>query len=136
MGAVAAGSILFALLLIAVAAMVWQEARRRAASGSPTYVLDEAARFVHARLPEPAAARLAVGDVERILEWGLEHGAVVSRTGSAVLGSGDAMDHVMERAAAGGYDYDPMDVAAVMVNESRYLAAIGAVGDPVEEDET
>jgi hypothetical protein len=46
------------------------------------------------------------------------------------------MDHVMERAAAGGYDYDPMDVAAVMVNESRYLAAIGAVGDPVEEDET
>jgi hypothetical protein len=136
MGAVAAGSLLIALLLIAVAAMVWQEARRRPASGDPTYVLDEAARFVHDRLPAAAAARLTPGDVERILEWGLEHGAAASREGLAVLGSGDAMDYVMEHAAAGGYDYDPMDVAAVMVNESRYLAAIGAVGDPVEEDET
>lgn len=136
MGAVAAGSILFALLLITVAAMVWQEARRRAAAGDAVYVLDEAARFVHELLPEGAAARLTAGDVERILEWGLEHGAAAARTGSAVLGSGDAMDYVMERAEAGGHDYDPMDVAAVMVNESRYLAAIGAVGDPVEEDET
>jgi hypothetical protein len=139
MGAVALGALLVAVFLVIAAAMVWQDSRRRPSSEPVTYLIEDAAGFVHDRLPADTAGRLGRDDVRRILEWGLYHTQVVGpRSGGAppVLGSGEALTYVMERAEAAGYDYDPLDVGAVMAAESLYLASIGAIGERVEEEPT
>jgi hypothetical protein len=130
MGAVAVGALLFAVLLVVGAALLWQEAR---SNGEPVYLLDDASRFAADRLSEDAAARLGIEDVERILLLGFEHRSIHAE---AVLGSGDAIEFVMERSKAERGDaYDPVDIAEVIAAESEYLAAIGAIGDRVEEDQ-
>ncbi len=134
MGAVAVGALLFAVLLVIVAALVWQEAKG-VARATPEYLLDEAASFVLDRLSEGAASRLDVDDVRDLLLWGIEeHQRRAEGNGdSAVYGSGDVLEALIERAVAErGRVHDPMDVAEVIAAESEYLAAIGAVGDPVE----
>jgi hypothetical protein len=137
MGAVAVGAVLIAVLCVIVAAMIWQEARRRSVAEPVTYLIDEAARFVYDRLREEATHRLDLDDVRRILEWGLYHTQVVApRSGGPppVLGSGEAIEYVMDRAQEAGFDYDPLDIAEVMAAETEYLLAIGAIGDRVEEE--
>jgi hypothetical protein len=139
MGAVAVGALLFALLLVVLAAMLWQEARS-ARSAAAVYFIDDAARFVTERLSPSAAARLQRDDVARILEWGIEeHVARVGAPGSAtavVLGSGETIEGIMERSERElGAAYDPVDIAEVIAAESDYLEAIGAVGRAVEEVE-
>lgn len=138
MGAVAVGASLFALLLVVVAAMVWQEARSSVRGTEPVYLLDEASRFVLDRLPEEQASRLGPDDVKTILEWGLYHTQVVTGReddGPAVVGGGEALAFVIDRATtAGGDPYRPVDVAAVLDLETGYLAEIGAVGDRVGEE--
>ncbi len=137
MGAVAVGALLIAVLLVIMAAMLWQEARRRPSAEPVTYVIEEAARFVHGRLRDDTARRMGLDDVRRILEWGLFHTQVVApRRGGPppVLGSGEAIGSVMEQSERAGYDYDPLDIAEIMAAEGDYLVAIGAVGERVEED--
>lgn len=139
MGAVAVGALLVAVLLAIVAAMVWQEARRRPSGEPVVYVIEEASRFVHHRLPPAVAGRLGVDDARRILEWSLFHSQVlaVRRVGPPpVLGSGDTIDYVVERSRAAGYDYDPMDIGAVIAAEADYLFSIGAIGERAEEEAT
>lgn len=139
MGVVAVGALLFAVLLVIVAALVWQEARA-AARPISEYVLDEAAAFVLARLSGDAASRLAVDDVARLLQWGIEEHqrrAAGADGPAAVYGSGDVLEALVDRSRAErGTPYDPVDVAEVIAAETEYLAAIGAVGDPVGEVET
>jgi len=135
MGAVAVGALLIALLLAIAAAMVWQEIRTRSSGDPVTYVVDEAARFVHDRLREPTRRRLDLADVRRILEWDLYHARVIE-TGESVLGSGDSIEYILERSRESGLDYDPLEVGEVIAAESDYLFAIGAIGDRVEEDST
>lgn len=135
MGEVAVGALLFALLLGVVAALVWQEARRDPTTDPPVYLLDEAARFVRARLSEPALAALGFLDVRRILEYGIFYNQVVAYRGEGrrpVVGSGDGIEFVMERAAAIGKHYDPLHIAEVMAAETEYLVEIGAIGTAVE----
>lgn len=134
MGAVAFGAVLFAVFLVVVAVMVWQEARREPASGA-VYVLDEAAAFVGERLP--SGSLLSVDDVRGILEWGLFHKQAGGRDSSPpVIGGRDSVAFIAARASApGGTRYDPADIAAVLDLETRYLEAIGAVGPPVDGEE-
>ena len=98
MGAVAVGGLLFAVLLLITAVMVWQGARRRRDPGPVLYVLDDAAEYVHERLPAQVRDRLDPADVGRILEWEMEY----HRTGAgpAVLGDGAAIEYVLQEAAA------------------------------------
>jgi hypothetical protein len=138
MGAVAIGALLLAVLLFIAAAMVWQEVRSSSRDAQPVYLLDEAARFVFDRLPAGTEDRLGLDDVKSILEWGLYHSQVVTSReteGPAVLGGEAAVQFVTARAGAGGGEpYHREDVASVLDLETEYLAAIGAVGMPVEED--
>jgi hypothetical protein len=137
MGEVAVGAILFALLLVVVAALVWQEARRDPKTDPPLYLLDEAARFVLDGLSESAAGSLGLMDVRRILDWGIYYNQVVAFRDEGrrvVVGSGDAIEFVMERAAAIGKEYDPLHIAEVMAGETEYLVEIGAIGAPLEEE--
>ncbi|MCB2223079.1 MAG: hypothetical protein KQH83_02800 [Actinobacteria bacterium] len=136
MGAVAAGAILFAVLLLAVAVLVWQSGR----VGGPeraTYLVPQAIEFVHGGLPADAAARLDAGDVRRILEWSRYHSQVVvprSAEGIAVIGGPAAAAYVAEQAAAEGRRYDDGDLRLVLDLEAAYLVSIGAVGEIVEEE--
>ena len=140
MGAVAVGALLVAVLAVIIAAMLWQEIRRRPADGPVTYLIDEATRFVYDRLRDNTTHRLDLDDVRRILEWGLYYTQVVAPRSNGdhpqVFGSGEALEYVVARSADEGFDYDPIDVAEVMAAESVYLIEIGAVGERVEEEET
>ena len=137
MGAVAAGAVLVALLLIIVAALVWQETRSATEDGPVEYLIDEAARFVYDRLSDRALSNLDLDDVTLVLELGVRYNQTAPGNGSRpVVGSGDAIEYVMERAAATGRIIEPLDIAEVIAAETEYLVSIGAIGDAVEETPT
>jgi hypothetical protein len=135
MGLVAIGAILFAVLLLVIAAMVWQETRLLP-DPQPVYVIEEAVPFVMGRLGDGAMARLDRDDILRILEWevhylqGLDLPRDHSTRPSPVAGSDHAIDFIVERS---GHIYDRADVAEVLAGEVEYLIGIGAVGAAVEE---
>ncbi len=134
MGVVAAGAVLTALLLLIVAVMVWQGATREAVDEPAEYVFEDATEFVFERLSAEAQGRLARSDVRFLLEAGVDYHQVVAPRDEhrhPVVGSGDAIEYLMERGAADGHDYEPLDIAEVIAAETEYLLAIGAVGTPV-----
>ena len=136
--------LLVALFLLIVAALVWQESRRRGApAGPPVYVVEEAVGFIHARLGESSRAGLGRDDVVRIIEWEIYYlqGLAQARRRTpveTVAGGSDAsLDYIVGRIADVHHiSYDRGDVAEVLRLESEYLASIGAVGDPVDLDQT
>jgi hypothetical protein len=137
MGAVAVGAILFAVLLVIVAALMWQGMHRRVGIDEAVYWVPDAARFVHERLSDGASQRLDQSDVRLMLEWGLHYHQVVAPREEGrrpVVGSGDAMDYILERGEETGRAYDPFDIAEVLTAETEYLVEIGAVGPPVEDE--
>ncbi len=79
--------------------------------------------------------RLDRGRVRRMLEWQIEYQQVIAprRGQRSVVGSGDAIEHILERGAEHGLDFDPVDVAEVIAADVEYLLSIGAVGSPVDE---
>jgi hypothetical protein len=136
---VALVALLSAALLIVVAAMVWQEAKRRSQSGEPTYVISDAVRFILARLEPEVAERLHRAGVLRIIEWEVHYLQGLAQEDrrnpvETVAGGSDAsIDYVTgEIARVNGVTYDRDDVAAVLRLEADYLMSIGAVGEPVE----
>lgn len=138
MSLVAIGAVLFALLLLGVAAMVWQELRR-APSTEITYVIEEAVPFAFARLSDEASAALDRDDVLRILEWEVRYlqGLDIPRHHldhpAPVAGSDAAVDYILESTRRAGRVYERSHVEEVLEHEAAYLADIGAVGDVVEE---
>ena len=132
---VVVASLLAAVLLVMVAALVWQEAKRRARSEPRVYVISEAVSFVRRRLPDEIAARLDDAKVQRILEWEVYYLQGLAGPRDTVAGGADeAIDFVMagirER---NGVEHPREDVAAVLHLEAEYLLAIGAVGSPVTD---
>jgi hypothetical protein len=133
------GAILFAVLLVVVAALVWQEMRSRRSFDSAVYWLHEAVPFVRERLEPETAGRLSEHDVRLILEWGIHYHQVVAPRSEGtrpVLGSGDAMEYIIDRGQEEDRAYDPFDIADVMAAEIEYLVEIGAVGTPVEDEKS
>jgi hypothetical protein len=136
MGAVAAGAVLVAVLLAIVALMIWQGARRSPLDDSAEYVVGEAAEYVYGRLSDRALEGLDPDDVRLILEWQLHYHQVVAPRESStrpVLGSGDSIEYITQRAAEVGRSLDYLDIAEVIAADTEYLISIGAVGEPVEE---
>jgi hypothetical protein len=136
MGAFTVAAILFALLLVVAAALAWQALRRVGDGRAAVYFMPEAVDFVTQRLSDGAQRRLTPADVRLILEWGVHYHQVVApreERRRPVIGSGDAMDYILERGEAAGSAYDPFDVAEVIAAETEYLVEIGAVGGPVED---
>lgn len=137
MGVVATGAILFALLLLVVAVLVWQEVRHSASADTAVYWMPEAVRYVSDRLSDGARGRLGDDGVRLILEWGVHFHQVVAPREEGrrpVIGSGDALEYIIGRSEEHGRAYDPVDIAEVLAVETEYLVEIGAVGGPVEDD--
>ncbi len=132
MGAVAVGALLFAVLLLIVAAMVLQEVRKHPTT-EVIYVLEEVVPFVYRRLSDEALERLDRDDVHRILEWEVAYLQGRDRRATdngppPIAGSDLARDFVLARTAEEGLSYRPIDVDEVLAKEAEYLAEIGAVG--------
>ncbi|MFQ5947724.1 MAG: hypothetical protein ACE5KX_02540 [Acidimicrobiia bacterium] len=140
MSAVAIGALFFAVLLVIVAAMVWQEARKGPRAEPALYVLEEAADFAYDRISDDAISRLDLDDVRRILEWEVHFLQRAARGGgehspAPVAGSDEAMRYIQERSAqVQGLAYDIRDIEEVLALEAEYLVEIGAVGPPVGEE--
>lgn len=136
------GALLVALFLLIVAALMWQESKRRPAPGPPVYVVAEAVSFIGARLGPEARSRLAAGGITRIIEWEVYYLQGLAQSNrrtpvETVAGGSDAsIDYIVGQIAdVHGISYDRGDVAEVLRLESEYLASIGAVGEPVDLDE-
>lgn len=125
MGWWAFGATLFALLLLALAGLLWQEARDlRRGAATPVYVLADAADFVSARLTEPVDRNVVLRVLEAHVVFLGESG------GQAIAGSETAMDFIASRLDDAP---DRAVIAAILEADTGYLMSIGAVGTPVEE---
>ncbi|HWB88456.1 MAG TPA: hypothetical protein VG872_04530 [Acidimicrobiia bacterium] len=132
--------LLVGVLLVIVALMVWQEARRRPSYEPLEYVLNDAVKHVAERLP--ADAELRNTDVRRILEWevfylqGLaqddRHNPVETVAGGHPLSVDYIADQIRTKH---GVSYSPEQIEEVLRLEADYLVAIGAVGEAVGEEE-
>lgn len=111
-----------------------------------TYDLTAATEFVHRGLPGEIAQRVGADAVALLLAWNLDH---LRRKGVAAFGEADAMaggfartprqsepdealDELLQRAAAEGIELEALDVVVVLELNAQYLAAIGALGEQVE----
>ncbi len=105
------------------------------------YVLADATGWIWERLSESARGALQRSDVLRILEWqvfylqesvkGVPRGA-----GSVIVGdTPEAIAFIVEQAALRDAAYAPEVVGEVLEHQGTYLQSIGAVADPVKEDE-
>lgn len=138
--AVVVAALLLAVFLVVIAAMVWQEAKRRSATDRLIYSVDDAVDFVIQDLDEEVRGRLGRAGVRRILEWevhylqGLAEGKQAKDVPVVAGGHGPAVEYIHEQITRRhGVSYDMGDIRAALAGEARYLAAIGAVGEPVED---
>src|SRR3989304_5042571 len=128
MGVLVGGAILASWLIGVSPVLAWQGGRSRR-DDAAVYVIDDAAAFVHGRLAPPTAARVSRPLVYRVLEWQIEYQQVVApRAGEhPVIGSGDAIEHVLSRAAERGDVIDPIDVAEINAPHVGDLMGVYAV---------
>lgn len=131
-------AMLAGVFLSVIAALMWQEAKKRSYDEGAVYVVDDAVDFIHGQL---AGRTLARSDVKRIIEYEIFYLQGLaqkkrSRPVDVVAGGNEAaIDYITERIAdAHGVSYPGDDVRAVLELEADYLASIGAVGEPVENE--
>ena len=130
-------ALLVGLLLVIVALVFWQEAKRRPSYEPLQYVVEDAVKHVAERLPDDV--NLTKADVRRILEWevfylqGLaqkdRHNPVETVAGGHEASVDYIADRILEKH---GVSYPHGEIGAVLRLEADYLMAIGAVGEPVD----
>jgi hypothetical protein len=131
---------LVGVLLVIVALMVWQEARRRPSYEPLEYVVNDAIKHVAERLPYDSGLR--TGDIRRILEWevfylqGLAQDKRRNPVETVAGGHEASVEYIADEIRSKhGVSYSQEQIAEVLRLEADYLVAIGAVGDPVGEEE-
>ena len=129
--------LLLGVLLVIVALMVWQEARRRPSYEPLEYVVEDAVKHIQERLPENS--RLTRSDIRRILQWevfylqGLAQEDRKNPVETVAGGHEASVDYIAsEIEERHGVSYSHEDIEEVLRLEADYLMAIGAVGEPVE----
>jgi hypothetical protein len=125
-----------------VAALTWQEAKRRRLDPGPTYGVEDAIEFIHLRLDPSTRERLGLDGVRRVIEWeiyylqGLAQDNRRNPVQTVAGGYGPAVDFIIEQnTQRHRITYARADVEAVLRQEAAYLEAIGAVGDVVKGEE-
>ena len=123
------GALAVALVIAIAAVIVIREATRLGRQPPPAvFDRDDALEWVVEHLPDDAAATLTEADVRRILDLHADHLAGSDET---VVGSGDEVAFILERAAATGEPYHALQVDAVLQTLLAYLRDIGAIGPRV-----
>lgn len=120
---VALAALLGAILLVVVAAMVWQESRRRPSREPTEFVIEDAATHVHTELAAAGLERdMVLGVVEWHMQWVTDN---VAAGQPGVIGlSAEAAHYILERQPQLERD----DVERILDGVSRYVASLGAVG--------
>lgn len=133
-------ALLVGVFLVIVALMVWQEAKRRPSYEPLEYVVNDAVKHIEERLPSEAAVNR--GDIRRILEWevfylqGLAQEKRSNPVETVAGGHEASVEYIAEQIhTKHGVSYPQTDIEEVLRLEADYLMAIGAVGDPVGEEE-
>jgi len=133
-------ALLVGVLLVIVAMMVWQEAKRRPSYEPLEYVVNDAVKHVAERLPGDSG--LKNSDIRRILEWevfylqGLAQERRANPVETVAGGHEMSVEYIAEQIRSNhGVSYSQGQIADVLRLEADYLVAIGAVGDPVTGDE-
>lgn len=128
-----------ALLLALAAAVLWQE-RRRIPEGSIVYGVEDSILYVRQRLSDEARAALKSSDVRRILEWSVRYlqdpDVRAASENPPVAGGLEAAQYVQDRSFEAGFAYDGDLILEVLKAQNEYLAALGALGSPVADQET
>lgn len=130
-------ALLVGLLLVIVALMVWQEARRRPSYEPLEYVVEDAVKHIQEGLPD--GSTLTRSDIRRILEWevfylqGLAQEDRRNPVETVAGGHQASIEYIAsEIEEKHGVSYPHEEIEDVLGLEADYLMAIGAVGDPVE----
>ena len=133
------GPLFFAVMMAVVLAfgiaMFWQESKRMRQNAA-IYGVDDSIEWIWDGLGEDKLG-LDKDDVRRILEWEMHYLQQPDNwkdDGAAIVGGDAAAAYAQERALAEGHAYGPEQIYAVLDLQATYLQAIGAVGDPVEEE--
>lgn len=133
-------ALLVGALLVIVALMVWQEARRRPSYEPLEYIVSDAIKHVSERLPE--GSTLNNGDIRRILEWevfylqGLAQDDRRNPVETVAGGHPLSVEYIANQIRTKhGMSYSQEQIEDVLRLEADYLVAIGAVGEAVGEEE-
>jgi hypothetical protein len=127
-------------LLVIVAMLVWQEAKSRPSYEPLEYVVNDAVKHIAERLAEDSGLRHA--DIRRIMEWevfylqGLAQDDRRNPVETVAGGHQQSIEFIGDQIhTKHGVSYSQDQIAEVLRLEADYLMAIGAVGDPVGEEE-
>ena len=133
-------TLLVGVLLVIFAMMVWQEARRRPTYEPLEYVVNDAVKHIADRLPADTSLKNA--DIRRILEWevfylqGLAQENRRNPVETVAGGHEQSIEYISDQIRTKhGVSYSHEEIADVLRLEADYLVAIGAVGEPVGEEE-
>jgi hypothetical protein len=133
-------ALLVGVLLVIVAMLVWQEARRRPSYEPLEYVVNDAVKHIAERLPDDMGLNNA--DIRRILEWevfylqGLAQEDRKQPVETVAGGHEHSIAFIADQIhTKHGVSYSQDQIAEVLRLEADYLVAIGAVGEPVGEEE-
>jgi hypothetical protein len=133
-------AILVGVLLVIVAMLVWQVAKRQPSYDPLEYVVNDAVKHISERLPEGSSLRSA--DIRRILEWevfylqGLAQEDRKNPVETVAGGHELSIEYIADQIRTKhDVSYPLGEIAEVLRLEADYLVAIGAVGEPVGEEE-
>ena len=128
---------LLTLLLVAGLAFYWQGSIRLPGS-AVSYGVEDSIKYITPRLSPETAEIIGHKSVRRILEWEMKYLQDTLDSDPdrpVVLGGEQAVAYVLERTARQGFDYDPAVVGEVLQLQAEYMASIGAIAEPVADDE-
>ncbi len=128
--------LLLMLVLIGLA-FYWQGSIRLPGS-AVSYGVEESIRYITPRLSEPTREQIGAKSVRRILEWEmkfLQDSLDADPDRVVVLGGEAAVEYVIQRTALQGFEYEPRIVREVLQLQAEYMASIGALSEPVAEED-
>jgi hypothetical protein len=140
--------ILIALVVAAIGLVaIGRVVGRLGAQVAPSvYSVDEATEYVADRLPDDVTAQLSFDDVRAVLQWHIEYladrgvasGLYDDRAvaGPLVAAEDDALAYVLGRAAEAEMEVDDVWVVQILDANEEYLAAIGAIGTTIDDDQS
>lgn len=133
--------LLLGLLLVIVAMVVFQEAKRRPSYDPLTYVIDDAVKHIQQGLASEGTERISRADILRIIEWeifymqGMAQDNRKAPVETVAGGHYASVDYIVEQIRENhGVEHAVEDVNSVLRWEADYLVAIGAVGEPLDPD--
>jgi hypothetical protein len=126
------------LMLILIGLAFYWQGSIRLPGAAVSYGVEDSIRYITPRLSEPTRQIIGAKSVRRILEWEMKflQDSLDADPGQVVvLGGEAAVAYVIERTARQGYEYEPAIVREVLQLQAEYMASIGALAEPVTDDE-